>query len=249
MTVGTTKTSQIADNTVTYGTQVDGGMLVNGDLGVNGNIYTSNAQANANIRVGNNGLGITGATNAVSLTSQASNSNPNKAQVQLNTDNQTGNSSASVTVTNSQGNTHGLTIDANNTHQTVLSGGNSSTSLTLNDNGAQFSNNVNGGPARVSGVADGVNAFDAVNARQLGSVASRAYSGIAQIAAMQGLATPTGGRNYAVGMGAGFYAGQQALAFGAKAVVADNFQVCASFGPVSVPPATWRLTVNAGFTW
>ena len=69
LSVGATQQATIGENTFSYGTQSDGGMLVNGDLGVNGNIYTLNPTANASIEVGNNGLNVTGQTNTVTLTS------------------------------------------------------------------------------------------------------------------------------------------------------------------------------------
>ena len=59
---------------------------------------------------------------------------------------------------------HGLTITDT---ATVITGGTTSTSLTLDDTGATFANTVTGGPARVTGVANGINQYDAVNAGQL----------------------------------------------------------------------------------
>lgn len=55
---------------------------------------------------------------------------------------------------------------------TVISGGTTSTTLTLDDTGATFADTVTGGPALVHGVADGVVATDAVNKGQLDAEAT-----------------------------------------------------------------------------
>ena len=71
---------------------------------------------------------------------------------------------ASLTVTNSIGNSHGIVVD---TSKTVISGGTTSTSLTLDDAGATLATVETGGPAQLHGVADGTANNDAVNVGQL----------------------------------------------------------------------------------
>ncbi len=73
--ISVTQTQQetIGVNTFTYGTRIDGGALVQGDLGVNGSIYALNPTANTGINVGNNGLSVNGATNTASLVADSNN--------------------------------------------------------------------------------------------------------------------------------------------------------------------------------
>jgi autotransporter adhesin len=71
---------------------------------------------------------------------------------------------ASLTVTNELGNTHGIVVD---TTKTVISGGTTSTSLTLDDSGATLATVATGAPAQLHGVADGTAPNDAVNVKQL----------------------------------------------------------------------------------
>ena len=109
-----------------HGADVTGGMLVNGDLGVNGNIYSLNPTANAGVQVANNGLSITGATNEVALVSD-NNGVLGDGSARLSM----APTAASLLVVNEQtGNAHGIEVGQN---QTVISGGTSSTSLTLDD--------------------------------------------------------------------------------------------------------------------
>jgi hypothetical protein len=119
---------------------------------------------------------------------------------------------------------------------TVLSGGTHSSSLMLNDNGATFSNNSNGGgaPIQVHGVADGSASYDAVNVQQLNDVAQRSYRGIASVAALSGIPTPSldPGQNFAFGFGAGYgyYAGDNAVAIGVKAQIGEHVTASAGVG-------------------
>ena len=115
-----------------------------------------------------------------------------------------GQTSASVTVTNGYGNVHGLYV---NERQTTLSGGTSSTSLTLDDNGATFSNAATGRPVRVHGVYDGRDDFDAVNVRQLGA-------GVAMASAMAAMPQVDASKRFNLTAGAGSYLNAGALAIG-----------------------------------
>lgn len=116
---------------------------------------------------------------------------------------------------------HGLAVSQD---QTVLSGGTTSTSLTLDDNGAAFAN-ASGGPARVTGVADGHSDYDAVNFRQMKS----AYGGIASVAALAAIPNPPSGKRFTLGAGYGSFKGSDGLAVGIKAGI-NNVSFTAGAG-------------------
>lgn len=212
----------IGANNFTYGTRVNGGMFVDGDLGVNGNIYTLNNAANATVQVANNGLDITGATNTVGLTADndalASNA---RARLELAP------TTASLLVNTDSGVGHGISITQSNT---VISGGTNSTTLTLDDSGATFQNTSTGGPARVTGVADGTSDFDAVNYRQLRGFADTAYSGIATAHALSAIPSPAPGKSFAVGGGYGYFEDKHAFALGGSAIVTENIVIKGGWG-------------------
>ena len=154
----------------------------------------------------------------------------------------------SLTVWNSTtGSAHGLVISQNST---VLTGGTASTSLTLDDNGATFANTVTGGPARVTGVADGTSPFDAVNVRQLNrkldGLGRKAYSGIASVAALSGIPAPIEGKMVSVGMGYGNYSGENAVAIGAKANIQKMIGVTAGIGISNGQTST---ALGVGYGW
>jgi hypothetical protein len=160
---------------------------------------------------------------------------------------------AGLTVQNQNGDTHGFFVDQN---VAVMSGGTHSTSFTLDDNGATLSNSQTGAPVQLHGVANGTAANDAVNFSQLNTLdqkvdknATRAFSGIAQIAAMQAIPAPIAGKNYSIGMGGGFYAGQQAMAFGGKANVGEHLNVSASVANGFGSNKDMAASVGAGFSW
>lgn len=163
------------------------------------------------------------------------------------------NGSQSLTVTNQNHNTHGFYVDQN---VAVMSGGTQSTSFTLDDNGATLGNSATGAPVQLHGIANGTAANDAVNFSQLNTLeqkvdknATRAFSGIAQIAAMQAIPAPIAGKNYSIGMGGGFYAGQQAMAFGGKANVGEHLNVSASVANGFGSNKDMAASVGAGFSW
>lgn len=121
---------------------------------------------------------------------------------------------------------------------------------------ANFSSS-GGAPIRVTGVADGVYDYDAVNMRQfsttvgdlgaaLRDTGKLAYSGIASVAAMAGIPDPAPGKRYNFGLGVGQYEGYRAVAAGFKGHVTDNVSVTAgaAFG-------SYSNTYNAGvgFSW
>lgn len=233
--VGSTQTGAIGANSFNYGTTVNGGMLVEGDLGVNGSIFALNPTANTGINVANNGLSISGASNTATLLADSNGTaGDGRGQITLAED------QASFYVYNQQnGNAHGLSIAQ---QQTVLSGGTQTTSLTLNDNGATFHNTISGGPARVMGVADGRSDFDAVNYRQLRT----ANAGVASIAAMANVPSPAAGKRFSLGLGYGNFESQNAVAIGAAANVTENISFKTSFGRAN---DTNVIGAGVGFSW
>ena len=154
-------------------------------------------------------------------------------------------STAALTVTNGQGNTHGFVV---NEASATMSGGTHSTSLTLNDGGARFSNASSGGPVRVTGVADGRHDYDAVNYRQLKSV----KAGIAGIAAMTNIPQVEQYKKFALGIGLGHYDGTTAMAVGASARLSENAVIKASISNGISGGSSRKSTVygvGAGFSW
>ena len=233
--VAATQQTTIGGGTFSYGTTIVGGALVEGDLGVNGSIYALNPTASSGILVGNNGLTIDGATNTTSLVADSNNDRSDGGSELIMQQSQ-----ASMLVYNQQtGVPHGLVITQT---ETVLSGGTNSTSLTLNDGGATFTNTVTGGPARVTGVADGHSRFDAVNYGQL----KETYGGIASVAAMANIPDPAPGKAFAVGIGFGNFEDEQAFALGGAASLPENVSLQASVGR-SVDNTSFGAGV--GFSW
>jgi hypothetical protein len=136
---------------------------------------------------------------------------------------------------------HGLTI---NPDSTVLSGGTTSTTLTLNNYGATFSNTVTGGPARVTGVADGVSDWDAVNYRQL----RKAYEGIAAVSALSAIPGTMPGKRFAIGAGYGYFESESAVAVGLKALIGNSVSVSAGVG-IGVSDKHSDFSANAGISY
>ena len=109
----------------------------------------------------------------------------------------------------------------------------------------------------MTGVANGVNPYDAVNKSQLdftanalnsriGDVQSKAYSGIASVAAMASIPEPNAGKNYSVGIGYGNFGNQSAVAFGGKANVGDSVRVAANLGYAG---SELTFGLGTGFSW
>lgn len=139
------------------------------------------------------------------------------------------------------------TTSATTTSPEVRIGATDSGNLTVNDNGVTLDNH--GSPARLRGVADGVNDYDGVNVHQLNRLTRNAYSGIAQIAAMTAIPAPAQGHRYAFGVGVGTYGGEQAIAVGAKATVTDNLMVAGSLGAGFSSRTPVAGAVGASLSW
>ena len=152
-------------------------------------------------------------------------------------------------------NGHGLYIE---TGTTTLTGGTTSSQIILNDGGAQFSSTdptstFDMGDHRVTGVADGVDPFDAVNKGQLDAINNRLQnqiddntSGIASVAAMANIPAPLPGHKYSMGVGYGNFQGEQAIAFGGSAMVTDSVNVKMSAG---VSGSDVTIGAGAGISW
>jgi hypothetical protein len=235
ITVATTQQAAIGVGTFDYGTTIVGGALVEGDLGVNGSIYALNPTASSGILVGNNGMTIDGSTNTTSLVADSNNTRADGGSEIIMQESQ-----ASMLVYNQQtGVPHGLVITQTNT---VLSGGTNSTSLTLDNGGATFTDSTTGGPARVTGVADGDSRFDAVNYGQL----KETYGGIASVAAMANIPAINPGKDYSIGLGYGNFEGENAFALGGAARLTDNVSVQASVGHSD---DNHSIGAGVGFSW
>ena len=182
----------------------------NNDWGLGYSILENPAQKTR----GNFGIVLKDATNA-SYTSVDANG---KLSSETGTVTQT---SASMTVTNGYGNTHGFYVDE---QQATISGGTRSSSLTLNDYGARFSNSTNGSPIQVTGVADGTGRYDAVNIQQLDAI----KIGIAGVAAMNNIPSLETGKNINIGFAIGGFDSQTSFAVGANLRLAEEFVIKAS---------------------
>jgi hypothetical protein len=154
--------------------------------------------------------------------------------------------SASLLVNTDSGESHGLTISQTST---VISGGTDSTTLTLDDNGATFADEDTGAPVKVTGVADGVDDFDAVNMRQyrkLDNKVEDAFSGIASVAALAAIPPPVPGKNFSLGVGFGNFDTESAIAVGGKMLVGEQKDITLTGG---VGFSESETVINAGLGW
>ncbi len=188
----------MVNNVIVGNTVVDGNMYINGTL-----VYSSNTSANTTVTSGVSVL--PGAT--TSTVGQTQISNGGGATVNANGKLVAGGATgptASLTLTNGYGNTHGLVVTET---QTTLSGGTQSSSMTLGDNGATFSNAQSGAPIPVHGVADGSSDFDAVNVRQFAGA-------ISAVTAMASIPGGDPSKIASIGVGVGNFMSKTALAVG-----------------------------------
>ena len=154
--------------------------------------------------------------------------------------------SSSLLVNTDSGVSHGISIGQTST---VISGGTTSTSLTLDDNGATFQDDDTSGPATVTGVADGVADYDAVNMRQYRKLEDRvdkSWSGIASVAAIAAIPGPVPGKTSSLGLGFGNFESRNAVAVGGKALVGKNKDITLTAGLGYCDDTT---TVSAGVGW
>lgn len=231
-------------NGKTYQNKVNGNLLVDGNVYINGTLdYVSSNSANTTV-VGTGGTsnlsasrGTTAGT-AIVMKGSAGTQTVVDAKGKITNVVTAGaaESTAALTLTNGDGNTHGLVVTET---QTTMSGGRNSTSMTLHDDGATFANTSNGEAVRVHGVDDGTAPTDAVNTRQLGA-------GLAMVAGLAALPQVEPGKKFSIGLGTGGYMSQVSLAGGVSARIKDNITVKA--GGAFVPGYTGKSQVvwNAG---
>jgi hypothetical protein len=223
-----------------------GDALLDGDVYINGNLLSSSDRS-ARIAVSSGASILAGASQTPVGQMTVGNIGEQGAIVDANGRITTGTlsqSTAALTMTNGQGNTHGFVV---NETSATMSGGANSTSLTLSDNGARFSNDATGGPVRVTGVADGKHDYDAVNYRQLKSV----KAGVAGIAAMNNIPQVEQNKNFLFGVGVGHFDGATSLALGASARLTPNAIVKASVsnGTGNGSRDSAVVGIGAGFSW
>ncbi|AIY43372.1 Type IV fimbrial biogenesis protein PilY1 [Collimonas arenae] len=111
-----------------------------------------------------------------------------------------------------------------------------------------------GSERRITNVAPGVNATDAVNVSQLnnlqnqvGSVQRIAYSGVAMAGALAGLPQVDAGKTFSLGAGIGSYGGYGALAIGASARIRENTIV--KFGVSTTSASHTLINAGIGYSW
>jgi hypothetical protein len=201
----------------TYQNKVNGNLLVDGNVYINGALnYVSSSTANTTVVGSSTGVGASILPNATKATSGGTAivmKGASGTQTVVDANGKISNvggevatqSTAAMTLTNGLGNTHGLVITEN---QATLSGGTSSSSLTMADNGATLSDAASGGPVQLHGVNDGKADFDAINMRQFAGA-------IASVTAMANIPQVDQDKTFAVGAGVGNFMGKSALAIGA----------------------------------
>lgn len=217
-----------------YQNGVNGNLFVDGNVYINGTLdYVSSDSASTTV-FGEEGTSVLpGATQGTS---------GGTTIVMKGTDG-ANESMAAMTLTNGYGNTHGLKVYED---RTVLSGGAYSTTMTLRDSGAYFQNTLTGGPAKVTGVADGVDDYDAVNYRQL----KKANVGIAAVSAMAAIPGTMPGKRFAIGAGYGHFEGENALAIGLKASIWDRVNVTGAVGlGVGTGDSSATYSASAGVSY
>jgi autotransporter adhesin len=119
----------------------------------------------------------------------------------------------------------------------------------LDDDGATFADEDTGAPVKVTGVADGVADYDAVNMRQYRKLEDRidtAYSGIASVAAIAAIPPPVPGKDFSLGLGYGNFESQNAVAVGGKALVGKEKNTTLTAGVGFCGSTT---TISAGVGW
>jgi len=232
-------TGQTTSNVLVGNTLVDGDMYINGTL-----TYTSSTSATTTVTSGVSELpGATQATIGVVRVDNSGGASVD-SNGKISPNGATG-PTAGVILTNGYGETHGLAVTES---QVTLSGGTRSSSMTLNDNGATFSNSSTGRPVQLHGVADGTSAFDAVNFRQLKEV----KRGLAATTAMTNIPAIDMNKKFSVGVGLGGYDEETAFAFGSSMRLDNDFILKASVGhsfggETSSSNTTWGI--GSSFSW
>ena len=238
----------------TYQNQVNGNLFVDGNVYVNGTLEYVSSNAAVTTVASTAGTSILGAnlTTSGSTSTVMRGTDAPHATVDGNgkisvVPGVSAQSSSALTLTNGLGNTHGFIV---NETQATMSGGINSTSLTLNDNGATFSNSASGQPVQVHGVADGTADYDAVNVRQLEKVNRQLSAGVAGAVAAVNIPQVEPGKTFALGAGVGTFQGASALAIGSSLRLNPNTVVKATVSGVdSGSSRTTTLGMGIGVSW
>jgi hypothetical protein len=235
----------VVDNK-SYTNKISGNTFVDGNVYINGTLdYVSSNSANTTVI--NNGAGasiLPAATTPVAAGTAIVMKGATGTQTVVDSHGKLSNvtgtateATASLTLTNGIGNTHGLVVTES---QATLSGGTHSSSLTMADNGATFSDAQSGSPVQVHGVNDGTGDFDAVNVRQ--------FSGaIASVTAMANIPQVDQDKTYALGVGVGGFMGKAALAAGLSYRFTRNGVFKASLS--SAMSSSDTETLGLGMAW
>lgn len=231
----------------TYQNKINGNLFVDGNVYINGTLdYVSSTSANTTV-VGNTSTSNLSSTQGTTAGTAIVMKGSPGTQTVVDANGKLTNvattsaaqSTAALTLTNGDGNTHGIVVTET---QTTMSGGRNSTSLTLHDDGATFANSTNGQPVRVHGVDDGTAPYDAVNVRQLSA-------GLAMVAGLAALPQVDAGKKFAIGIGTGGYMSQVSLAGGLSARIMDNFMVKAGAAFVPDYSGNSHAVWNAGLQY
>lgn len=234
-----------------YVNRINGNALIDGNLYINGalNYVSSNAANTAVLGSGVQTSNLAGATQATSGGTAVVMKGATASQAVVDANGKifdtastsiADQSTAALTLTNGLGNTHGVVVTES---QTTLSGGNLSTSMTLNDNGARFSNSATGAPVTVTGVADGRSDSDAVNVRQFAGA-------VASTAAMTNIPGVDTNKQASIGIGFGNFMGHSALAFGGNYRFSSNgvFKASVATG-LNSGGSQATVGLGAGWSW
>lgn len=215
-----------------YQNKVNGNLFVDGNVYINGTLEYVSSNAATTTVTSNTGSSILGANMSTSggTYTVMKGTNATHAAVDANgrislVPGVSAHSSSAMTLTNGLGNTHGFIV---NEQQATMSGGLNSSSMTLSDNGATFSNSATGSPVQVHGVMDGTADYDAVNVRQLRRTQSELSSGIAGIAAMANIPPVDQDKRFSLGAGVGHYMNSTSLAIGSSLRLTPSTVVRAS---------------------
>jgi hypothetical protein len=177
-----------------------GNMVNNSGMNTSSGSVTNNTGGNSGSGSATNNLGMNSSTSGGTVANNIGGTSGNG-----NVTNTIGQNNGTGIATNGFGTGTGVTnnfIGNNNPGSTVqLDGGPSR--MTLNGNGATFSNPSTGGPIQLHGVANGSSPNDAVNVRQL-------YSGVAASMATAPMVTNLKPGDAGVGVGFGQYGGYSA---------------------------------------
>jgi len=234
-TLSTSGLATLDSASITNNATVGGTLGVTGALTANGGATLNSADSYSSATVGNSAVTLVADSDALSTNAQSSLSMaPTSASLLVNN--------------NTTGESHGITISQTST---VISGGTDSTTLTLDDDGATFADEDTGAPVKVTGVADGVGAYDAVNMRQYNKLEDRvdkAYSGIASVAALAAIPPPVSGKDISLGLGYGNFENQNALAVGGKALVGKDRNMMLT-GGVGFCGSTTTLSAGVGWSF